>query len=111
MCLLGCHFAIQTNYRALEWMEQLKDYNSRLTCWSLALQPYNLTVCYRKSQENSNADVLPHFPPGDILLQEKGRECEEYLSNNYVCAVVETIIMCVLFWKQLCVCSFELVCM
>ena len=33
---------IQTDHRALKWMDRLKETNSRLTRWSLALQEFQL---------------------------------------------------------------------
>ena len=56
--LLGRRFTIQTDHRALEWLDRLKDNNSRLTRWSLALQPYRYTVLYRAGTANGNADGL-----------------------------------------------------
>ena len=56
--LLGRPFLIQTDHRALEWLDRLKDNNHRLTRWSLALQPYQFTVTYRAGKANSNADAL-----------------------------------------------------
>ena len=56
--LLGREFVIQTDHRALEWLDRLKDNNSRLTRWSLALQPYRYTVRYRAGTANGNADGL-----------------------------------------------------
>ena len=35
--LLGRTFTIQTDHRALQWLDRLKDTNARLTRWSLAL--------------------------------------------------------------------------
>ena len=56
--LLGRHFIIQTDHRALEWLARVKDKNARLTCWSLALQSYDFNVVYRKGTANGNADGL-----------------------------------------------------
>ena len=56
--LLGRPFIIQTEHRSLKWLDQLKDTNSRLTRWSLALQPYCYTVEYRSGASNGNADAL-----------------------------------------------------
>ena len=44
--LLGRPFVIQTDHRALEWLDRLKDNNHRLTHWSLVLQPYQFAVTY-----------------------------------------------------------------
>ena len=38
--ILGREFTIQTDHRALEWLNKLKENNARLTSWSLALQPF-----------------------------------------------------------------------
>lgn len=56
--LLGRKFTIQTDHRALEWLDRLKDNNARLTRWSLALQPYQFMVRYRAGSSNNNADGL-----------------------------------------------------
>ena len=38
--LLGRLFTIQTDHRASQWLDRLKDTNPRLARWSLALRPY-----------------------------------------------------------------------
>ena len=54
--LIRRQFTVETDHCALLWMDQLKDGNSRLTCWSLSLQPFNFTVTHRKGPKNGNAD-------------------------------------------------------
>ena len=49
---------IQTNHRALTWLDRIKDHNARLTRWSLALQPYQFIIQYRAGTANGNADGL-----------------------------------------------------
>ena len=56
--LLGRHFLIQTDHRALQWLDKLKEGNSRLTRWSLYLQSFQYTVQHRTGRENGNADAL-----------------------------------------------------
>eukprot|EP00731_Ephydatia_muelleri_P007395 Em0003g1643a len=56
--LIGKPFVVQTDHRALEWLYKMKDTTSRLTRWSLALQPFQFTVRYRRGQANANADAL-----------------------------------------------------
>ena len=56
--LLGRPFVVETDHRALEWMDRMKENNMRLTRWSLFLQPYNFTVRYRPGKSNGNADAL-----------------------------------------------------
>ena len=56
--LLGRPFLIQTDHCSLEWLDRIKENNSRLTHWSLFLQPYQYTVVYRPWTRNGNADAL-----------------------------------------------------
>ena len=56
--LLGRLFTIQTDHRALQWLDRLKDTNPRLAKWSLALQPYQFVVEHRAGILNGNADAL-----------------------------------------------------
>ena len=44
--LLGQAFVIETDHRALEWLDRMKENNGRLTRWSLFLQPYQFSVRY-----------------------------------------------------------------
>ena len=71
--LLGRKFVVQTDHRALEWLEKLKENNARLCRWSLALQPYSYGVEHRPGTMNLNADALSRNP-ATALLQEKGKE-------------------------------------
>ena len=56
--LLGRHFTVQTDHRALEWMHRMKDGNPRLARWNLALQPFNFIFEHRPGRDNGNADGL-----------------------------------------------------
>ena len=56
--LLGRQFHVQTDHRALQWLDRLKESNARLTRWSLALQPYQFVVEHRAGTSNANADAL-----------------------------------------------------
>ena len=46
---------IQTDHRLLEWVDQLKDSNTRLCRWSFGLQPYQYTFVQRPDKVNSIA--------------------------------------------------------
>ena len=69
--LLGRSFTILTDHQALEWLERLKGNNSRLTHWSLSLQPYSFTVKFRKGISNQNAEALSR------LIAEDGQGPKE----------------------------------
>ncbi|KAL5481317.1 hypothetical protein EMCRGX_G021453 [Ephydatia muelleri] len=60
--LIGRHFTVETDHRSLVWLDKLKDSNSHLTRWSLALQPYDFTVVHRSGTANGNVDCLLRTP-------------------------------------------------
>ena len=49
----------------------LKENNSRLTRWSLALQPYQYSVQYRTGQKNGNVDALSRYLVEATSLSQK----------------------------------------
>ena len=80
MYLLGRSFTILTDHRSLEWLEYLKENNSQLTRWSLALQPYSFTVKYRNGVTNHNADALSQLISENGHAAKKGRGvCQQNL--------------------------------
>eukprot|EP00731_Ephydatia_muelleri_P034076 Em0046g19a len=60
--LLGRPFIIQTDHRALEWLDRLRENNAKLSRWSIALQPFKFQVCHRPGKDNGNADCLSRLP-------------------------------------------------
>ena len=50
MYLLGWPFIIQTDHRTLQWLSNVKDENSHLARWSLALQPYQFEIQHKKEE-------------------------------------------------------------
>ena len=56
--LMGQKFRILTDHRSLEWLNNVKDSNPRLTRWSLFLQSYWFDIEYRTGHRNGNADGL-----------------------------------------------------
>ena len=57
--LLGKPFIVQTDHRALEWLDRLKENNAKLLRWSIALQPFKFQVCHRPGKDNSNDMMTP----------------------------------------------------
>ena len=74
--LLGRPFHLETDHRALQWLERMRDTNSRVTRWYLSLQPYRFTVTYRPGATNRVADFLSHIPEagGEGVSMEPGLE-------------------------------------
>ena len=84
--LLGRPFTVRTDQRALEWLDRMRDTNSRLTRWSLALQPYqggrdvrDWTLC----MQLVSCYVLYHFIAGCVY-------CVMY---HFYCCCVYCIIL------------------
>ena len=72
--LLGRHFVIQTDHRALRWLNTMKETNSRLTRWSLSLQPYRFDVVHRAGRQHANADAMSRMDGPPCSAQEKEGE-------------------------------------
>lgn len=56
--LLGREFDLETDHRALTWINSMKDHKSRLTRWYLSLQPYRFMIRHRSGKANVVADYL-----------------------------------------------------
>ena len=59
--LHGVHFSIETDHRALSFLNSSKHQNSRLARWALQLQAYDFTIKYCSGSKNQNADALSRF--------------------------------------------------
>ncbi len=55
--LLGREFTICTDHQALKFLQRMKNNNSRLTRWALAIQPF---IVHKPGLDNTNADGLSH---------------------------------------------------
>lgn len=56
--LLGRHFVLETDHKALKWLQTMKDTNGRITRWYLAMQPFYFTIQHVPGKANSTADYL-----------------------------------------------------
>lgn len=56
--LMGKEFVLETDHRALQWLDRMRDSNARITRWYLSLQPYKFTVQYKPGKDNVTADFL-----------------------------------------------------
>ncbi|XP_014912289.1 uncharacterized protein LOC106962397 [Poecilia latipinna] len=71
--LLGTRFILEMDHKALKWLERMKDSNSRITRWYLAMQPFQFDVHHIPGKLNSTADYLSCWP---MEFPEEG-ECVE----------------------------------
>ncbi|XP_041822887.1 uncharacterized protein LOC121628054 [Melanotaenia boesemani] len=60
--LLGREFRLETDHKALQWIERMKDTNGRITRWYLAIQPFRFTVNHIPGKDNCTADCLSRCP-------------------------------------------------
>ena len=51
-------FTVETDHQPFSWLYRMKNTNSRLIHWALALQPFNFSLKRRKGVDNANADGL-----------------------------------------------------
>ena len=51
----GVEFTVQTDHKCLQYLHHLKDENSRLIRWALALQPYDFRVQHRPGKANADS--------------------------------------------------------
>ena len=56
--LLGQEFTICTDHKALKFLQRMKNNNSRLTRWALAIQPFQYVIIHKPGLDNTNADGL-----------------------------------------------------
>lgn len=61
--LLGQECDLETDPRALMWINSMKDYNSRLTRWYLSLQPFKFIICHQAGKLNVVVDYLSSISP------------------------------------------------
>ena len=86
--LSGVEFTIQTDHKALIYLERFKETKSRLIRWALALQPYSFTIVHKKGKDNTNADGLsrqyqePPFQKGRGELLGSGQSPDHTLPRK-----------------------------
>lgn len=56
--LLGREFIVETDHKALQWLERMKDTSSRITQLYLAMQPFRSVVRYVPGKANATTDFL-----------------------------------------------------
>ena len=56
--LIPQRFTVETDHKALIYLQTANHQNGRLARWALQLQPYDFTIRYRAGKDNGNADAL-----------------------------------------------------
>lgn len=89
MYLYGAPFTLVSDHKPLEWIfnNPKSKPPARIERWSLRLQPYNYTVCYKAGKDNP-ADYMSRHPAQvshiSNITTVNGRRAEEYV--NFVAA-------------------------
>ena len=78
--LMGRQFIIQTDHRALQWLNKFREKNARLTRWSLLLQPY-IHLCNR-TQERTSTCKCRWIVKAALRAREGGRKCGGLMDFN-----------------------------
>ena len=60
-------FMIETDHRALTFLNSAKHSNGRLARWAMQLHPYTFKIRYRPGSQNENADILSRMFEDDDL--------------------------------------------
>ncbi|KAG2469484.1 POL3 protein, partial [Polypterus senegalus] len=56
--LLSTEFVVESDHRALQWIQRMRHSNARVARWYLSLQPYKFQVRYVSGKKNLVADYL-----------------------------------------------------
>lgn len=115
--LIGRHFTIMTDHKALEQLDKVKDTSGQLFRWSLFLQDFDYTIKYRPGRTHQNADAISRSPALlDISLSTIEAIVGDHLrpEDGAVAAGGEDLGLSALFWdgdedddEVGCVCMLE----
>jgi hypothetical protein len=68
--LLGTHFTIITDNKALTFLKKCHLGNARITRWLLTIQAYDFDIVHCKGKENVVADTLSRYPEDGMHLND-----------------------------------------
>ena len=76
--LITHSFTVETDHRALIFLNSGQQANGHLARWALKLQPFSFRIQYRPGSSNGNADAFSRMiqeegePPGCPVSREEG---------------------------------------
>ncbi|BHF62433.1 hypothetical protein SprV_0200541500 [Sparganum proliferum] len=70
--LIGRHFIIRSDRKALQWLHKIKDAEGQLARWQEQLQQFDFSFQFRPGKKHANADAMSRRPAdtGDKLPTE-----------------------------------------
>ena len=60
--LLGPHFTVRSDHKALLWLSSMKVCSGMLACWFARLQQFDFEIVHRPGAQHCNADGLSRCP-------------------------------------------------
>nr|VZI11994.1 unnamed protein product [Spirometra erinaceieuropaei] len=60
--LVGKHFIVRTEHKALQWLQHMKEAEGQLARWQELLQGFDFTCQYPRGGQHANADALSRRP-------------------------------------------------
>ena len=89
--LLGTKFVVNTDHRALVWMNKFKDVNHRVTGWALSLSEYDFQISHRPGKNIGHADALSRHPVTVLEesqnMVEQPQKVKEILLQYYLACI------------------------
>ncbi|CAM4912454.1 unnamed protein product [Rotaria socialis] len=82
--LEGVRFTILTDHKALKWLHQTKDLNSRLARWTMQIAAYDVDIQHRPGADNTNCDALSRAPIDDLSISNDSTVVQESSSSSTV---------------------------
>lgn len=89
--LFGRKFMILSDHKPLQWLNSIKEPNSKLFKWRTRLAAYDFTIEYKKGQLNTNADALSRIELVNNLEDTPGDPDYEPTSVEIDAAVEEMV--------------------
>ena len=71
--LHGQRFTVQTDHGALCYLINLKNPSGRLMRWSLLLQDFDFTICYKSGKRHTDVDSLSRMPHAGTFVVTRSR--------------------------------------
>jgi hypothetical protein len=71
--LLGQHFVIQTDNRALTWLFKSKELDGKIARWVMAIMEFDFDIEHRPGKDNTIADALSRsfeYDPVECTLED-----------------------------------------
>ena len=75
--IYGHHFKVFTDHKALEFMDNIKNLEGRLGCWSLTLSELDMEIVARPGKLNQCADALSRIDSTNIIRKMINNSTED----------------------------------